>query len=385
MNVFIVTGLIGILLPSLGYPLLICLVSAFKKPSGPKNTDPKIQLESDLPTISFILNAYNEGAVLREKLINTLELNYPRSKLDVMVLSDASSDQTDQIAREFADQGIRLFRSEERVGKSENLTRFIPESKGSLIVFSDANSIYQPDAILRLVSHFEDPRIGYVVGAQRYLRRQDHAEHDSENQYWELELKLKEWESNVSSVVGADGAIFTMRKELFEPLLASDINDFLGPLKIIQKGYRGVFEPQAVCYEAPVSSMQRNFFRKVRIITRSLQAVCQVPTVLLPWKTGWFAIQVWFHKVLRWFSPVFIGLLLLGAGLDVTRGGFQGKAIFIAFLAWLAIAGLYLIPPFRRIPIVSTACYALVVNAAALVGLVLAFTGRNIKTWKPDR
>ena len=385
MNGFIITGLIGILLPSIGYPLLMGLVSAFKKPSGSKGTDPKITLESDLPQVSFILNAYNEGAVIREKLINTLSLNYPRDKFEVMVLSDASSDQTDQIVREFADQGIRLLRSETRVGKSENLTRFVPASNGSILVFSDANSIYQADAILLLVSHFEDPKVGYVVGAQRYLRRHDYAEHDSENQYWELELKLKEWESNVSSVVGADGAIFAMRKELFEPLSASDINDFLGPIKIIQKGYRGVFEPQAVCYEAPVSSMQRNFLRKVRIITRSLQAVGKVPSVLLPWRTGWFAIQVWFHKVLRWSSPVFLTLLLVGAGLDVFGGGFQGKVIFIAFLVWLAIAGLYLFPPFRKISLVSSACYALVINAAALVGLVLAFTGRNIKTWKPDR
>ena len=385
MNGFIITGLIGILLPSIGYPLLMWLVSAFKRPSGSKGTDPKITLESDLPSVSFILNAYNEGAVIQEKLINTLSLNYPRNKLDVMVLSDASSDQTDEITREFADQGIRLLRSETRVGKSENLTRFVPASKGSILVFSDANSIYQEDAILRLVSHFGDPKIGYVVGAQRYLRRREHAEHDSENQYWELELKLKEWESNVSSVVGADGAIFAMRKELFEPLQPSDISDFLGPLKIVNQGYHGVFEPQAVCYEPPVSSMQRNFYRKVRIVTRSYQAVAKVPSVLLPWKTGWFAIQVWFHKVLRWLSPVFLILTVVGAAIDAMQGRLSGMIILGMVAAWILTASLYLVPQLRRIAIVSAACYALVVNAAALVALVLVLTGRNINTWKPDR
>jgi cellulose synthase/poly-beta-1,6-N-acetylglucosamine synthase-like glycosyltransferase len=385
LNWFIIIGLIGILLPSIGYPILMGIFSSLKPSFAAKGIDSEIESDLPLPFVSFILSAYNEGAVLREKLENTLSLQYPSEKLDVLVLSDASSDQTDQIAREFSDRGIRLLRSESRVGKSSNLTRFVPESRGSILIFSDANSIYHPDAIRRLVSHFGDPKVGYVVGAQRYSSRQNHAEYDSENRYWELELKLKRWESNVSSVVGADGAIFAMRKELFEPLSASDINDFLGPLKIIEKGYRGVFEPQAVCYEAPVSSMQRNFLRKVRIITRSLQAVGKVPSVLLPWRTGWFAIQVWFHKVLRWFSPVFIALLLVGAGLDISRGGFPGKVVFIAFFVWLAIAGLYLIPPFRRISLVSSACYALVINAAALIGLVLAFTGRNIKTWKPDR
>ncbi len=385
MNGFMFVGLLGILVPSIGYPILMWVISAIKVPSVSKTPIAEITSKSELPRISFILSAYNEEAVMEEKLINTLSLNYPHEKLDVMVLSDASSDQTDMIARGYADRGIRLMRSESRVGKSENLTRFVPESLGSILVFTDANSIYHADAILRLVSHFDDPEVGYVVGAQRYAARRDNADHDSENQYWELELKLKEWESNVSSVVGADGAIFAMRKTLFEPLSASDINDFLGPLKIVHQGKRGVFDPQAVCYESSVSSMQRNFFRKVRIITRSLQAVGKVPGVLFPWRTGWFAVQVWFHKVLRWFSPVFLILLLIGAGLDISQGGFQGKLVFIAFFIWLAVATLYLIPAFRKQSVVSSACYALVINIAALIGIFLAFTGRSINTWKPDR
>jgi cellulose synthase/poly-beta-1,6-N-acetylglucosamine synthase-like glycosyltransferase len=385
VNWFIVVGLLGILLPNIGYPMLMGFLSALKRFGGSKKADGQIISESQLPVVSFLLSAYNEGAVLQEKLFNSLSFDYPADKMDIIVLSDASSDQTDRIAREFSDRGIRLMRSESRVGKSASLTCFVPEARGSILVFTDANSIYQPDAIRRLVSHFEDPQVGYVVGAQRYLSRRDQADHDSENQYWELELKLKEWESNVSSVVGADGAIFAMRKELFEPLTPSDINDFLGPLKIVGRGYRGVFDPQAVCYEAPVTSMHRNFFRKVRIITRSLQAVGKVPSVLLPWRTGWFALQVWFHKVLRWFSPVFLILLLVGAGLDISHGGMQGRAILLVFLAWVAIAGLYLLPPLRRISLVSAACYAIVINAAALVAILLAFTGRSIQTWKPDR
>jgi cellulose synthase/poly-beta-1,6-N-acetylglucosamine synthase-like glycosyltransferase len=385
VNTFIVVGLLGILFPSIGYPILMWILSTLKGSSVSKGETAEVASKSQLPLVSFILSAYNEEEVMEEKLNNTLSLNYPHDQLDVMVLSDASSDQTDMIAHRYANRGIRLMRSETRVGKSENLTRFVPESRGSILVFTDANSIYQADAILRLVSHFDDPEVGYVVGAQRYVPRLGNVDHDSENQYWELELKLKEWESKVSSVVGADGAIFAMRKALFEPLTASDINDFLGPLKIVEQGKRGVFEPQAVCYESSVSSMQRNFFRKVRIITRSLQAVGKVPAVLFPWKTGWFAFQVWFHKVFRWFSPVFLILLLVGAGLDVSHGGLQGKVVLATFFTWVAIAALYIIPAFRRLSFVSSACYALVINVAALVGIFLAFSGRNITTWKPDR
>lgn len=385
MHWITITGLMGILLPSIGYPILIGIFSNLKQFFAAKGVNSEIKSDSALPFVSYILCAYNEEAVLREKLENTLSLQYPSEKLDVLVLSDASSDQTDQIAREFSDRGIRLLRSEARIGKSANLSRFVPSATGSILVFTDANSIYQKDALQRLVAHFTDPKVGYVVGAQRYTSHNANSDHGSENKYWELELKIKEWESNISSVVGADGAIFAMRKELFEPLQPSDISDFLGPLKIVNQGYQGVFDPKAVCYEPPVSSMQRNFYRKVRIVTRSYQAVAKVPNVLLPWKTGWFAIQVWFHKVLRWLSPFFLIITVVGAAIDAMQGRLGGMIILGMFAAWILTASLYLVPQLRRISIVSTACYALVVSAAALVALVLVLTGRNINTWKPDR
>lgn len=384
MNLLLIIGLVGFLLPSVGYPILIGGMSWLRSVFRPPREFPTLS-DADLPTVSFILSAYNEQNVLNEKLENTIRLDYPQDKIQIIVLSDASTDQTDSICKEFSDRGVELFRSDLRVGKSANITRFVPETKGQIIVFSDANSLYQEDAVRRLVLHFCDAKVGYVVGAQRYLSKSQDPSHDAENQYWELELKLKEWESNVSSVVGADGAIFAMRRELFEPLDASDISDFLGPLKIVSRGYRGVFEPQAICYEAPVSSMNRNFFRKVRIITRSLQAIAKVPMVLLPWKSGWFSIQVILHKLLRWFSPLFVILIVIGAAIDAAQGEVHGKVILGLFLAWLVAASLYMIPGLRKLSFVSAACYGLVVNAAAFIGLLLAFTGRNINTWKPDR
>ncbi len=385
MNLLTILGLFGVLFPPVVYPILLGSMSWYRslfKSSGAGQPD---LTDAELPSLSMVLCAYNEEAVLRSKLANTLSLNYPTDKWDVLVLSDASTDDTDKIVSEFGNPRIRLLRSESRVGKSANLSRFVPSATGSILVFTDANSIYQKDALRRLVAHFVDPKVGYVVGAQRYMSRVDNPDHDSENQYWELELKIKEWESNVSSVVGGDGAIFAMRKDLFEPLQPSDISDFLGPLKIVNQGYRGVFDPKAVCYESPVSSMHRNFYRKVRIVTRSYQAVAKVPNVLLPWKTGWFAMQVWFHKVFRWLSPVFLIMTVVGAAIDTAQGGQSGMILLGMVAAWLLLAALYLIPQVRRISVVSAACYILVVNAAAFVALVLVLTGRNINTWKPDR
>jgi cellulose synthase/poly-beta-1,6-N-acetylglucosamine synthase-like glycosyltransferase len=385
VNTLNVIGLLGFLLPSVGYPFLIGLPSWVRVRLRGTPPAPLLLDDAELPNISFVLSAYNEEAVLREKLENTLDLDYPKEKLEVVVLSDASTDQTNSIAKSYADRGIRLLSSDNRAGKSANLTRFVPQTHGSILLFSDANSLYQKDAVRRLVSHFSDPRIGYVVGAQRYQVKKMGQSHDTENQYWELELKIKEWESNLSSVVGADGAIFAMRREHFEPLDESDISDFLGPLRIVSRGFRGVFDPKAICYEAPVSSISRNFQRKVRIITRSMQAIIKVPAVLLPWKTGWFAIQVWLHKVLRWFSPVFLLILLAGAIISASAGEPFGKFILGIALTWISLAILYLIPRFRRNPVVAAACYSLVINAAALIGLVSAFVGRRINSWKPDR
>lgn len=385
MNTLIIIGLLGFLVPSVGYPVIVGLLSWFRLLLSGGIPEPLALDDTQLPSISFILSAYNEEAVLREKLENTLALDYPKEKIDIVVLSDASTDQTDSIAESFADQGIRALRSLSRAGKSSNLTRFVPQTQGSILVFSDANSLYQKDAVRRLVAHFSDPKVGYVVGSQRYQPKETGQTHDSENQYWELELKIKEWESNLSSVVGADGAIFAMRRELFEPLDDSDISDFLGPLKIVSRGFRGVFDPKAICYEAPVSTMNRNFYRKVRIITRSLQAIFKVPAVLMPWKTGWFALQVWLHKVLRWFSPVSLMLLVIGAAISAASGELAGKVILGFAMTWLGLASLYLIPRLRRNRVVSAACYSLVINAAAFIGIISAFRGRKINSWKPDR
>jgi cellulose synthase/poly-beta-1,6-N-acetylglucosamine synthase-like glycosyltransferase len=378
-------GLVGILLPSVGYPILIWGMACIRRSFSSRHQIPG-SLEIDhLPIISFLISAYNEEGVLREKLENVLALDYPQAKIEIVVLSDASTDQTDSIASSFGGRGVLLMRSDVRAGKSANLTRFVPQTQGSILVFSDANSIYRSDAIKRLVVHFSDPKMGYAVGAQRYRQKGIGSTHDTENQYWELELKIKEWESNVSSVVGADGAIFAMRRELFEPLDDSDISDFLGPLRIVSRGYRGVFEPTAICYESSVTSMSRNFDRKVRIITRSLQAILKVPSVLMPWRVGWFAIQVWLHKVLRWFSPVFMILLVVGAVMSASRGEYAGNVVLGGVVVWIFLASLYLIPRLRRNPLVSAGYYFGVINAAAFVGLISVFRGKRIQSWKPDR
>lgn len=367
--------------PFLLYPASLYLASRLR---------PRRQPGHATPSVTMVISAYNEVAHIEEKIANALALAYPRELLEVMVISDASDDGTDEIVRRFADQQVRCCRQEQRLGKSAGLSRFCPEAQGEILVFTDANSMFAPNALAKLVRHFDDPTIGYSVGRQLYANTTGEASADSENIYWNMELRIKEWESRVSSVVGADGAIYGLRKELFEPLAPEDINDFVLPLKVVARGYRGVFEPEAVCYEDAAPNFRGEFRRKVRIVNRSLRAVTKVPQALNPFRVGSFAWLLLGHKVLRWLGPIFLTAMLLTSAVLAmqelaTHGGRLYTAILGLQLAGYCLAAMYLLPPLRRVRLIYIAYYFLLVNIAAAQGLLLLLSGKTIGVWKPQR
>src|SRR5229473_2966176 len=292
----------------IGYPVLIGILAHFF-------SQPKKFCEGVEPSVSLIISAFNESSVIAAKVKNSLELAFPAEHLEIIVVSDCSDDGTDGIVRGSERLGVRLLRQNQRLGKSAALNYAVPQARGTILVFSDANALYQPDAIRNLVRHFSDPKTGYVVGNARYSERgAGSSSAESEGLYWKLETYLKKQESLFGSVVGGDGAIYAIRRELYSPLLPTDINDFLNPLQIIARGYNGVFEPAAVCYEEAAQNFSQEYRRKVRIISRSLNALSRVPEVLNPLQNPrhWFMLIS--HKVLRWFAPVFM-ILLFAASL----------------------------------------------------------------------
>src|SRR4029077_18369174 len=198
-----------------------------------------------------------------------------------------------------------------------------------------------PDALRRLVRHFSSSRVGYVVGNARYYEKgAASSSAQSEGLYWKLETYLKKMESIFGSVVGGDGAIYAIRKELYSPLLPTDINDFLNPLQIIARGYTGVFEPAAICYEEAAENFGQEYRRKVRIISRSLNALRRVPEVLNPLRNTrhWFLLVS--HKVLRWFAPFFMilcftsSLALWGTPFYKIAAILQVTFYAVALLGW---------------------------------------------------
>ncbi len=362
-----------------GYPVLISLLAKlFPKELASKE-------ESDL-SVSLLISAYNEAPVIATKLENSLELDFPPERLEIMVISDCSDDGTDELVRSYDSKGIRLIRQNQRLGKSAALNFAVPQTGGDVLVFSDANALYQPEALGQLVRHFSNPKVGYVVGNARYYEKgMESSSAESEGLYWKLETYLKKKESAFASVVGGDGAIYAIRRELYTPLLPTDINDFLNPLQIIARGYTGVFEPAAICYEEAAESFSQEYRRKVRIISRSLNALKRVPAILNPLKNTrhWFLLVS--HKLLRWFAPFFM-ILLFASSLMLWRSPFYRVAVLLQAVFYaMALVGWMRQSKKNPGKFFSLAFYFCLVNVASLVGCVKCLRGDLSGKWTPPR
>jgi cellulose synthase/poly-beta-1,6-N-acetylglucosamine synthase-like glycosyltransferase len=339
-----------------------------------------------LPSISLVISAFNEEDVIEEKLVNTLRIDYPRDRFETIVVSDCSDDRTDEIVGRFESSGVRLIRQSQRSGKSSGLNLALPVATGEIVIFSDANALYEPDSLRRLVRHFIDPIVGYVVGNARYAERGELASSAvSEGLYWKLETWMKESESRFGSVVGGDGAIYAIRRELYTPLRPTDINDLLNPLQIIAKGFRGVYEPYAICYEDASNSFDKEFRRKVRIVSRSLNAVFRAPAVLLPWTQPrhWFCLLS--HKVLRWVGPFFLVGAFVSSLLLWHSEAYKFAAIIQLTFYASALIGLLVGRRRDASRILYIPYYFCLVNWAALQGIFKFLFGSLSPTWQTVR
>lgn len=363
-----------------GYPVLLWILSRFKRPHGAGDAGHE-------PSVTLVISCYNEADVIASKLVNSLSLDYPTDKLEILVVSDGSDDGTDDIVKGFAGKGVRLIRQEGRLGKTMGLNLAVEAATGDVIVFSDANAIYARQAIRNLVRHFSDTEVGYVVGAALYTDSETGASAHNENLYWRYELAIKAWESRLHSVVGGDGAIYAIRKDLWEPLQQRDINDFVNPLQIIALGYRGRFEPRAQCFEETAGSFDKEVARKERIVNRSIRGLMRVKPVMNPLKSGWFSFEVISHKLLRWLIPYFLVLGVAGSALLAAQGLLIFQLITLGSLLLLALATAGdVFQRQRALPVLlSVPYYFVMVNAYAMKGIYKALRGETQVTWSSAR
>lgn len=379
MDVLFWAGIALIVYVYAGYPLLLLLLNRVRgeRPVRRANIEPDVTL---------IISAYNEEDVIARKLDNSLNLDYPAKKLEIIVVSDASTDKTDDIVRQYADRGVRLLRMPERGGKTVGLNHAVPQARGEIIIFSDANALYDRQVVRNMVRNFADPEVGVVTGESRYLIEDGDTSTESENLYWRYELMLKKLESALGSVVGGDGAIYAIRKSLYRPMQPSDLSDFVNPLQIVAQGYRNVYEPEAFSYEKGGESFEKEFRRKVRIVNRAWRGMVSMRRVLNPFRYGWFAVQTWSHKVLRWWIPAFMAMVLFANLMLLGEGPFYQASLLLQGLFY----GLALIGSARRSTrpmsrLVYIPYYFCLVNWASLRGIIENYFGRTYTTWETVR
>src|SRR5688572_27037591 len=365
-----------------GYPLFLLFVRAL---TGARRT----QLAADhAPPITLIISAYNEAEIIGEKIANSLSLGYPADRLEILVVSDCSSDGTDEIVTAVKDPRVRLLRMAERGGKTLGLNAAVAAARGEILVFSDANAMYVHDAVATLARNFADPGVGAVVGESTYSQdsqAQAGADKD-ESLYWRYEVMIKRLESALGSTVGGDGAIYAIRKSLYRPMRADALSDFVNPLQIVQAGFRCIYEPQARSIENAAGDFEREFRRKVRIVNRAWRAMMTLKDLLNPLRYGLFSLQIFSHKLLRWLVPVFLVVCLVANVAIAGRHWFYAAALGIQ-LAFYALAAIgHLLRRRRNVPrVFAVPYYFVMVNIASARGIAEAYRGKTYTTWTTAR
>ena len=360
------------------YPVLLWLLAAGRKM-------PEYASLSEWPTVSLIIAAHNEEAVLRAKLENALAMDYPAERLDILVVSDASTDGTDRIAAEFAERGVRLHRQEVRGGKTEAQNAGVRLARGQFLAFSDANSMYASSALKRLLTPFADERIGCVCGELQYVNPDEQGAGKGEGLYWRYEQFLKRRESLLSSTLGANGAIYALRRELFVELRGDIISDFVAPLGAWRRGFRIAYEPKAVATEYSSARFGDEFRRRRRIVSRSLYGLWTEAGVLNPFAHFFFAFQMFSHKLLRWLVPVWL-LVVLAVNIPLAASEYYGILLALqgAFYG-LAALGLLLPERLGRCWLFYVPAYFTATNWGTLLGLLSFLMGRHHRVWQPAR
>lgn len=360
-----------------GYPLLCRLLSAWLR-RRPRTA-------AGEPTVTILIAAYNEAVHIVDTLRNKLELEYPADKLEIIVVSDASDDGTDELVSGLAPERIRLLRQVPRAGKTSALNLALPHVRGDIIVFSDANSLYAPDALRELMQPFADPEVGYVTGRMVYKAPDGSLTGEGCSAYMRYENALRDWETRLGSIVGVDGGIDAVRRELYRPMRADQLPDFVLPLAVRQQGYRVVYRAEALLYEDALADSGDEFRMRVRVSLRALHALKDMAGLFNPLRYGLFAWQLLSHKLLRYLAPLFqLGAL-------VTNVVLAGNSSFWAVLLLLQI-GFYVLAGYGHLgrrhampKAVTLAYYLCVINSAAALALVRFLQGRKQVMWQPRK
>jgi cellulose synthase/poly-beta-1,6-N-acetylglucosamine synthase-like glycosyltransferase len=338
------------------------------------------------PSVSIIITAYNEERDIREKLENTLLIDYPSEKLEIIVASDCSSDGTDAIVCEFAGKNVKLLRQPERHGKTAAQNMAVENASGEIMLFSDATSMYEPNVLREMLPSFADETIGCVAGKLDYVDHSSSTVGQAAKSYWSYEILLKESESKACSLIGVSGCIYAVRRSAYQPMYPEACSDFLIATVVYKQGMRTIYEPNAVCTEETNQHSKKEMQMRVRVISQTFTDLWRNREMLNPFRSGFFAVELISHKVLRYSIPLFLITVFVSSGFLSFISLFF-FAVFAAQVAFylMAFAAWMLERNGIRAGILSIPLYFMLTNVASIAGFFQFLRGERYASWEPIR
>mgnify|MGYP003574904730 CR=1 FL=1 len=381
MNTILVNLILLILYTYFGYFLAVILLGKlFRK---------KVLKENIEPHVTLLIAAYNEEKSIAQKIQNSLNLDYPKEKFRIIVVSDASSDATDDIVRSYESHGVELLRVEGRVGKTEARNVAMTQIEGDIIIFSDATTTYQPDVVRKFVRNFADPHVGMVTGQLIYKNAENTQMGIGQVLYWKYETLIKKSQTAMGTLTGSVGCATAFRKSLYTPLPKNIIEDFTGPLMLVLKGFRVVYEEEAICFEETTKKSKQEWDMRVRVIRGGMKGMLHAKKILNPVVYPVPFFQLMSHKILRWLIPVFMVLLfIVNNYLVMTNPEDYIAKILLALQFGFYMTALisYLLEKRGiHLKLAAIPLYFIVLNAASFVALYKTFTSELESTWETNR
>lgn len=338
-----------------------------------------------LPTVTIIVSVYNEEKCIQAKLDNIAELNYPRELVDVIVASDASSDSTEAIASSYNHLLVRVMRVPGRMGKTACQNAAASSARGEVLIFTDATTRLDTEAVRRLVENFADAAVGCVAGRLAYVTDTENLTGSGGRAYWDYEVRLRAGESLLGSLVGVSGCLYAVRRSAYRYIHPDLISDFVIAMRMREQGLRTIFAPDAVCFEVTLDRGRQELAMRIRVAARSINALVAECRFLNPVTFGLFAWQLWSHKALRYATP-FLWLAAIGAN-TVLATQTPYLVLLLAQFALIAAGAMGFLLQQRgyKLGLLARPYYFLLTNLASLIATLRYLQGERIVTWTPVR
>ena len=360
------------------YPVLVTLISMLR----PR----RLMRGPYQPTVSVIITAYNEERDIAGKLENTLALDYPKELLEIIVASDCSSDRTDEIVRGFESRGVQLYRQPQRLGKTTAQNSAVERATGEILLFSDATTMYDPAVLRAMMPNFADATVGCVAGRLIYVDPSGSAVGRGAVSYWNYETFVKKHESRACSLIGASGCMYAVRRSAYLPLYPEAHGDFIIATKMVQQRLRTVFEPEAICTEETNRRAGNELSMRVRVITQTFNDLWRHRAMLNPFRSGFFAVQLFSHKVMRYLVPFFLVLTFATSVALVTTSLLYRLAFAIQVIGYVCAA---LSAALERVGfrsrVLALPQYFVLANLASVLALYKLVRGERYARWEPIR